>query len=124
MSIFIIRIYQRQINDVFLFIPGASGPNHRIECPIFSQLPIPDRPAFLSPENDSDPFPPCPAYSAVIPLRILALKKSNPELWARVDLLMDHVEDMGEEEKTMWEVRHDQKKLPAFLKVFEEILQK
>ena len=47
---------------------------------------------------------PCPAYSAVIPLRILALKKSDPELWSRVQLLMDHVGEMKEEERNMWEV--------------------
>ncbi len=93
---------------------GASGPSHSAECAVFSGLPPSERPDFASwpfptgdgPETSSSSGPrppPCPAYSAVIPLRILALRESDPELWARVDLLMDHVDDMAEEEREMWE---------------------
>ena len=64
---------------------------------MFSKLPKDKIPVFDGP---------CPEYSAVIPLRILALKDNNPELWSRVSLLMDHVQDMKEDERNMWRVSH------------------
>ena len=77
-------------------ISGASGPSHSsAECPVFSGLDSP--PTFDGP---------CPEYSAVNPIRILALRERDPSLWSRVDLLMDHVQDMTEEEREMWGVRN------------------
>ena len=76
-------------------ISGAAGPLHsRAECEVFAGLE--KLPSFDGP---------CPEYSAVNPLRILALKESNSALWARVDLLMDHVQEMSEDEREMWGVR-------------------
>ena len=57
------------------------------------------------PESDLPDFAvTCPEYAAVIPLRILALRERDPQLWHRVNGLMDHVDDMKEEEKNMWKV--------------------
>jgi hypothetical protein len=34
-----------------------------------------------------------PEYSCIAPLRLLALKKSDPDTWQRIQLLMDHDEE-------------------------------
>ena len=41
----------------------------------------------------------------VLPIRILSLKSQNPELWNRVNLLMDHNESMKEDEKLAWDTQ-------------------
>jgi hypothetical protein len=41
---------------------------------------------------------------SVLPLRLLNLSETNPDLSKRVNLLMDHVADMGKDEKKVWEV--------------------
>jgi hypothetical protein len=45
---------------------------------------------------------------SILPLRLLGLSDSNPELSRRVGLLMDHLSDMGEAEKKVWEVSREQ----------------
>ena len=44
---------------------------------------------------------------AILPLRLLNLSETNPDLGKRVNLLMDHVDDMGSDEKKAWEVSCD-----------------
>eukprot|EP00095_Tigriopus_kingsejongensis_P008846 snap_masked-scaffold15_size728074-processed-gene-2.0 protein:Tk08846 transcript:snap_masked-scaffold15_size728074-processed-gene-2.0-mRNA-1 annotation:"protein isoform a" len=39
-----------------------------------------------------------PEYCCITPLRLLALKKTDAELWSRVQMLMDHDEDRRKEE--------------------------
>ena len=34
---------------------------------------------------------------------VLNLKETNPELWQRIDLLMDHNETMKDEERSTWQ---------------------
>jgi len=48
-----------------------------------------------------------PEYCCITPLRLLSLKHTNPELWSRVQLLMDHDEERRKEEKflPMFKVR-------------------
>ena len=40
-----------------------------------------------------------PEYPAILPIRTLKLKETNPSLWNRVDLLMDHSEDITPEQQ-------------------------
>ena len=56
---------------LFSFI-GESGPNHSVECRLFSRLPH-DDPTFdvAAPEID------CPAYAAVVPIRMLELRNTG-----------------------------------------------
>jgi len=69
------------------------------ECVTFSKQAV--RPDFISLAEKKVTRCP-PEYSAIIPLRLLSLKKTRPELWQRVDLLMDHVGEMSEDERNMW----------------------
>lgn len=60
------------------------------------------------PESDLPDFSDtCSEYAVTIPLRILALRDQNPMLWSRVNGLMDHVQEMKEEELNMWNVSRD-----------------
>ena len=74
--------YPREIT-IFNALPltGESGPNHSIECRIFSRLPH-DDPSFdiRAPEVD------CPAYAAVLPIRMLGLRNTGTELSKKVCL--------------------------------------
>ena len=45
-----------------------------------------------------------PEYAAILPIRILRLKEQNAPLWNRVDLLMDHVNDLDPDQKNRWMV--------------------
>ena len=45
-----------------------------------------------------------PEYAAILPIRILRLKVQNASLWNRVDLLMDHVNDLDPDQKNRWMV--------------------
>jgi hypothetical protein len=38
-----------------------------------------------------------PEYGCITPLRVLTLRERNPELWERLQLLMDHDEDRKKE---------------------------
>ena len=60
---------------------GESGPNHSVECRVFSRLPH-DDPSFdiRAPEVD------CPAYAAVLPIRMLGLRNTGTELSKKVGL--------------------------------------
>ena len=40
-----------------------------------------------------------PEYSCIVPLRLLALRRRDPALWARVQRLMDHDEERRRETK-------------------------
>ena len=35
-----------------------------------------------------------PEYPAILPIRTLQLKEKNPSIWNRVNLLMDHTDDL------------------------------
>jgi hypothetical protein len=83
-----------------------------VECLIFSRLPR-DDPCVLSADTFSSSFSPSaaatnsPAFAAILPLRLLELRKKDPDTWDRVQLLMDHNHEMTEEEKIMWNVSND-----------------
>ena len=49
-----------------------------------------------------------PEYSCIVPLRLLTLRRRDPELWARVQRLMDHDEERRRETKywKMFQVRN------------------
>lgn len=40
---------------------------------------------------------------AVLPIRVLNLKEKNPDMWQKVDLLMDHKETMKDDERSVWQ---------------------
>jgi len=43
----------------------------------------------------------CPSYNAIMTIRILWLKENKPDTWKLLDMLMDHVEEIKEEDKIM-----------------------
>ena len=49
-----------------------------------------------------------PEYSCIVPLRLLTLRRRDPELWSRVQRLMDHDEERRGETKywKMFQVRN------------------
>ena len=83
-----ILVYQTSIYDwtciVFLF-PGEADPQHAAECSILSRLETP-------PDFVPDSF--CREYAAVLPLRLLKIRDTDPDLWTRVDGLMDHLDQV------------------------------
>jgi len=59
------------------------GPNHQEECAYFADL----RNRVQIPKNaENTPF-------LISVLRLLFVRDNNPEMWSKLDLLMDHVED-------------------------------
>ena len=82
--------------------PSTSGyenrSNHSAECPILSNLDPEDVPEFSGDKPASE-------YSCILPLRMLRLKKTDPEMWSRVEMLMDHNDTMTEDERNMWKAR-------------------
>ena len=40
-----------------------------------------------------------PEYSCIVPLRLLTLRRRDPELWSRVQRLMDHDDERRRETK-------------------------
>jgi hypothetical protein len=48
-------------------------------------------------END------CPEYMGVMPIRLLNVKTTNPEMFERINLLMDHNDTMAEDEVSVWQ---------------------
>ena len=82
--------------------------NHRLECPILSCINKESLPNFQASQmvDISDgTVSLIPEYAAILPIRTLRLKEQNPCLWDRVNLLMDHTEDMDSTQKTKWKVR-------------------
>ena len=83
-----ILVYQTSIYDrtciVFLF-PGEADPQHAAECSILSRLET-------LPDFVPDSF--CREYAAVLPLRLLKIRDTDPDLWTRVDGLMDHLDQV------------------------------
>ena len=65
------------------------------ECSLLSQLP--SRPSFGSESH--------PALASINVIRLLRLRETDKEMWDRVDLLMDHVEEIVQEERLreMWD---------------------
>ena len=62
---------------------------------------------FFSPEGSVRFI--APEYGCITPLRVLTLRERNPELWERLQLLMDHDEDRKKEVdyQQMFQVRLD-----------------
>ena len=86
-------------------ILGENGINHQLECPILCCIDNENIPEF----NESDAVSTgvltlVPEYAAILPIRILRLKVQNAPLWNRVDLLMDHVNDLDPDQKNRWMV--------------------
>ena len=76
---------------------GENGKNHQMECSILSFIDKDRKPSFKASDKDesgNSTISLVPEYPAILPLRTLQLKQSNPALWNRVNLLMDHTEDM------------------------------
>ena len=88
-------ICERSLSQHFS-IAGENGPSHQSECPILA--------GWKSEKLDftTDNF--ILELMAILPLRLLNLSVTNPELSQRVNLLMDHLKDMGKDEKKVWEV--------------------
>ena len=66
------------------FCQVEDGPHSR-ECQLFQE----HSPRF----NIEDFSKPCTWYNAIMVLRILWLKKNQPETWKLLDMLMDHLEE-------------------------------
>merc|ERR1712130_842013 len=68
------------------------GPNHKPECKMFAamepKITIKQYPKSLSTSNSSGRI--CHEYGCITVLRLLSLRDSDPDSWARVQLLMDH----------------------------------
>ena len=67
-----------------------AGPAHRLECEYFTQL----RSRLEIPRhNQNTPY-------LVSVLRLLSVRDRDPAMWARLDLLMDHLEELEQQEDT------------------------
>ena len=84
------------LSRYLLYVSGENGPNHRPECSILSSWTNKDLDFF----SDNVIL----EQIAIYPLRLLGLSETNPELYGRIQLLMDHLKDMGKDEKKVWEV--------------------
>jgi len=75
------------------------GPNHKPECKMFAamepKVTIKQYPKSLSTSNSSGRI--CHEYGCITVLRLLSLRDSDPDSWARVQLLMDHDEERRKE---------------------------
>ena len=87
-------------NSAFIFA-GENGLNHQLECPILSHIDQDRLPKFRRSKRFKTIVP---EYAAILPLRILQLKEQQPDLWSRVNLLMDHVDDLDTMQKNKWKV--------------------
>ena len=81
---------------------GENGLNHQLECSVLSSIDKEKRPSFnasIKDEAGNSMISLVPEYPAILPIRTLKLKETNPSLWNRVDLLMDHSEDITPEQQ-------------------------
>ncbi len=70
------------------------------ECEVFASMPNTLRVDFSTLNGDDDPSSSyAPEYCCIAPLRLLLIRDSDPELWSRVKLLMDHDQERRQEEK-------------------------
>ena len=93
------------ITKYLWFILGENGPNHKLECPILRRIEESFLPKFYTSQVvdiSNGTVSLVPEYAAILPIRVLQLKEQNPYLWSRVDLLMDHIEDMDSTQKEKW----------------------
>ena len=91
-----------------MFILGNDGLNHRLECPILSCINEESLPGFQKSQMvdiTDGTVSLVPEYAAILPIRMIRLKEQNTGLWNRVNVLMDHTEDMDSTQKTKWKVR-------------------
>ena len=72
------------------------GAWHSMECEILATAK-----ARIKPSNfDTN----CPLFSCISPLRMLLLRRTNPDAWRVVDTLMDHNNERDLSENTAWKV--------------------
>jgi len=75
------------------------GPNHKPECDMFAamepKVTIKQYPKAPNTTNSSGRI--CHEYGCITVLRMLSLRDSDPDSWARVQLLMDHDEERRKE---------------------------
>ena len=93
--------YDKNIYNQIVFL-GENGLNHQMECSILSSIDKEKRPTFnasIKDEAGNNMISLVPEYPAILPIRTLKLKETNPSLWNRVDLLMDHSEDITPEQQ-------------------------
>ena len=93
------------VTKITIEILGENGINHQLECPILCCIDNENVPKFI--ESDAvttGVLTLVPEYAAILPIRILRLKEQNAQLWNRVDLLMDHVNDLDPDQKNRWMV--------------------
>ena len=84
------------INYHFYFI-GENGFNHKLECSVLSSINEDKKPSFdasIKDESGKSTISLAPEYPAILPIRTLQLKEKNPSIWNRVNLLMDHTDDL------------------------------
>ena len=75
--------------------PGCEGGSvHAPECQVLS------RASPMVTVTDQGSYH--PVYSAVAPLRMLEVKRTDPDTWEMVDKLMDHLEQRRQEDKWMF----------------------
>jgi len=79
--------------------PGcADGPTHRPECEVLRHA---EPGLAVSGSEDHHPV-----YSAIAPLRMLAVRRDQPQVWSMVDRLMDHLDLRRKEKK--WDFIRDE----------------
>ena len=69
-------------------IECENGKNHKFECSVFSSSEF--RPNISFSEETFHLYP------CITPLRVLLLRRSNPDAWRVIDTFMDHDEDKDE----------------------------
>ena len=80
--------------------------HHEYECRFFSSQ-------GLSLSEDRTKLDPKKLNSAILPLRILVIKATRPDDWARLDRLMDHVEERKTQQPAKW--THVQENVVRFI---------
>lgn len=75
------------------------GPRHKPECQMFSAMEpkVQIKQYKKKPTNNNATGQICYEYSCISVLRMLSLRDSDPDSWARVQLLMDHDEERKKE---------------------------
>ena len=68
-----------------------------MECSVLSSINEDKKPSFdasIKDESGKSTISLAPEYAAILPIRTLQLKEKSPSIWNRVNLLMDHTDDL------------------------------
>jgi len=77
-------------------IECENGKNHKFECSVFSSSEF--RPNISFSEETFHLYP------CITPLRVLLLRRSNPDAWRVIDTFMDHDEDRESKDNQAWKL--------------------